>query len=322
VSWRVVAEKDFRDGIRSRWLWGLSLFFVAFIAGSTALFYTVTGSGEGGATSKDLFGLFAGAGFLSFSYTGLLAFALVFIALITSYASVVGERDSGTLKLLLSLPHSRRDVVVGKVLGRSVVVVAPVLLGFLVAAVVMVVVGVRVNFGTYLPQVLLTALLAVVFVAVGVGLSASAGTSRRATLTAFGLYFLFSVLWASVPSGAVSLVNEVRKALGMETIAAATRVKLQLFLKHLNPLRAYETLVAQVYFAADAASSSGSQLPPDVQARILKAGFGTRIVIQEQGLFADSLPIYLSTGFMFVVLLTWGLLPPLLGFLAFDDADL
>jgi ABC-2 type transport system permease protein len=319
VSWRVVAEKDFRDAVRSRWLWGLSLFFVAFIAGSTALFYTVVGSGDGAATSKDLFGLFAGAGFLSFSYTGLLAFALVFIALITSYAAVVGERDSGTLKLLLSLPHSRRDVVVGKVLGRSGVVVAPVVLGFLVAAVVMVVAGVRVNFGTYLPQVLLTSLLGVVFVAVGVGLSASARTSRRATLTVFGLYFLFSVLWASVPSGVVSLVNEARKALGMETIAAATEVKLQLFLKHLNPLRAYETLVAQVYFAAQ---SGSSQLPPDVQARILKAGFGTRVVIQEQGLFADSLPLYLSTGFMFVVLLAWGVVPPLLGFLAFDDADL
>jgi ABC-2 type transport system permease protein len=41
------------------------------------------------------------------------------VGVVVGYNAVSGGRESGSLKLLLSLPHSRADVVFGKVVGRG-----------------------------------------------------------------------------------------------------------------------------------------------------------------------------------------------------------
>ena len=57
MTWSAVARKDFEDAVRSRWLWGLSAFFFAFIGGTTAVFFGWILSGsQGQATSDSLFG--------------------------------------------------------------------------------------------------------------------------------------------------------------------------------------------------------------------------------------------------------------------------
>jgi ABC-2 type transport system permease protein len=306
MSWQAVAQKDFEDAIRSRWLWGLSAFFLLFFGGTTALFYVYVAGPD--ANSDSLFGLFA-SGFLSFSYTGFLAFALAFIALITSYGAIVDERESGTLKLLLSLPHDRRDVVAGKIAGRSAVVVIPALVGFLIALVALLATGTRIVPGHFFPQIALTALLAVAFVSIGVGVSASADSGRQATLGTLGLYFLFALLWSFVARGFPQLLTEVAKRLpGLEPLSGALTVKLRLFVKYLNPLRAYETLVAEVYFG------------DPIQARLVKEGLFTQM--QAQQVLQDGLPVYLTGPFIFAVLLAWIVVPPVLGYWGFRDQDL
>jgi ABC-2 type transport system permease protein len=306
MSWQAVAQKDFEDAVRSRWLWGLSAFFLLFFGGTTSLFYAYLGGPE--ATSDSLFGLFA-SGFLSFSYTGFLAFALAFIALITSYGAVIDERESGTLKLLLSLPHARRDVIAGKIAGRSAVVVIPALVGFLIALVALLATGTRIIPGHFFPQVALTALLAVAFVSIGVGVSASATSGRQATLGTLGMYFLFALLWSFVARGFPQLLTEIAKRVpGADPLSAALTVKLRLLVKYLNPLRAYETLVAEVYFG------------DPVQARLVKEGFFTQA--QAAPVLQESLPVYLTGPFIFAVLLAWIVVPPVLGYWSFRDQDL
>ena len=307
MSWQAVAQKDFEDAIRSRWLWGLSVFFLLFFGGTTALFYAYVATGSD-ASSDSLFGLFA-SGFLSFSYTGFLAFALAFIALITSYGAVIDERESGTLKLLLSLPHDRRDVVAGKIAGRSAVVVIPALVGFLIALIALLATGTRIVPGHFFPQVGLTALLAVAFVSIGVGVSASASSGRQATLGTLGLYFLFALLWSFVARGFPQLLTEIAKRVpGLAPLSDPLTVKLRLFVKYLNPLRAYETLVAEVYFG------------DPIQARLVKEGFFAQA--QAAPVLQESMPVYLSGGFIFAVLLGWIVVPPLLGYWSFRDQDL
>jgi ABC-2 type transport system permease protein len=320
VTWQVVARKDFRDAIRSRWLLGLGIFFLVIIAGTTGGFYffiaDVTG-GEAELTSRLLYGTFIGTGLISLSYTGLLAFVLAFLALVSSYNSLVGERESGTLKLLLALPHDRRDLVVGKLLGRSAVVVLPVLVGFVLAVLLMIAAGARVQFDTFLPQVGLTALLAVTFVSIGVGVSAATGSGRRATLTSLGLYFVLSLLWSLIAQGVPRIVTEARKLVGMDALSSAASLKLRLFVKYLNPMTAYETIVAQVYFGADGSETAG------LQARLIKEGQAGQLqAIQAFRESPETLPVYLSVQFIFFVLLAWTVLPPILGYLAFRDADL
>ncbi len=70
-------------------------------------------------------------GFLGFPLQTLVPIA----ALITGYMAVVGERRSGSIKLLLGLPPNRADVVFGKLLGRATVIGTAIALAFVTALV-------------------------------------------------------------------------------------------------------------------------------------------------------------------------------------------
>ncbi|AKU08976.1 MULTISPECIES: ABC transporter permease [Haloferax] len=302
-----VARKDFRDALRSRWLLGLTLFFALLIGGSTALFYGVLLSGAG-ANSETLFGLTtAPGGLFNFSYAGMLGFVLALIALVTAHGSLIDERESGTIKLLLSLPNSRRDVVFGKLVGRTLVVIISMLVGFVVALFAMLFTGGQVMFVSYAGQVALSGLLATAFVSIGVWLSATSASQRQALFGTVGLYFIFAVLWSTVATGVPRLVNWVIEQLGLTALTAPQIVQMRLFIKYLNPLRAYETLVAELY-------------GPAVAARLFKAGLGERLAIEAT--FSEALPFYFTGPFILAILLAWIVVPPLLGYRAFQKADL
>ena len=306
MSWQAVARKEFRDAIRSRWLHGSTLFFALFLGGASALFFGVLIGPENRQVSN-LFGFFANLGVFSFSFPGLLALVLGFIALSTSYGSITGERETGSIKLLLSLPNSRLDAVVGKFLGRSAVVVAALLVGFLLAFAVLIATGTRLELGSFVPQVALTALLGMAFVSIGLGISALAGSNREATLATMGLYLVFAVLWGSVSEGIPKLINYVAEQIGVGSVSELTRVQLGVFLKYLNPLKTYETLAAQLYYGA-------------AQARLVSATFGEQNALGP--ILQESIPFYFSGWFLFVVLIAWIVLPVAVGYWAFERADL
>jgi ABC-2 type transport system permease protein len=307
VTWRAVARKDFRDAIRSRWLFGTTAFFVLFVGGATALVFGLL-LPPGLRDASNLFGFFANLGFFSLSFPGLLALILGFIGLSTSYGAIIDERSSGSLKLMLSLPNSRRDVVLGKLLGRSAVVVAALLAGFLAAFVGILATGTSVDYGAFLPHVALTALLGVVFVAVGLGISAAADTNREATLATLGLYLIFAVLWTSLAEGIPRLLSLVAEQIpGLTAFDAVTMAKLGLFLKYVNPLTTYETLAAQVYYGA-------------AQARSVSASYAEQVALQS--VFQEGVPFYFSGWFLMLVLLAWIVVPVALGYYSFEKADL
>ncbi|MDZ7850465.1 MAG: ABC transporter permease subunit [Halodesulfurarchaeum sp.] len=58
------------------------------------------------------------------------------MALIAGYLAIAGERESGSLKILLGLPPSRGEVLAGKFLGRAAVVGIGVAAGFAISGVV------------------------------------------------------------------------------------------------------------------------------------------------------------------------------------------
>ena len=306
MSWQAVARKEFRDAIRSRWLHGSTLFFALFIGGAAALFFGVL-IGPDGRQVSNLFGFFANLGVFSFSFPGLLALVLGFIALSTSYGSITDERETGSIKLLLSLPNSRLDAMVGKFLGRSAVVVVALLVGFLVVFAVLIATGARLELGSFVPQVALTTLLGMAFVSVGLGISALASSNREATLATMGLYLVFAVLWGSVSEGIPKLINYAAEQVGAGGVSELTRVKLGMVLKYLNPLKIYETLAAELYYEP-------------AQARLVSATFGEQAALGP--VLQESIPFYFYGGFLFVVLIAWIVLPVTIGYWAFRSADL
>ncbi|WP_144904877.1 ABC transporter permease [Halobellus captivus] len=306
MSWQAVANKEFRDAIRSRWLHGSTLFFALFIGGAAALFFGVL-LGPGARQVSNLFGFFANLGVFSFSFPGLLALVLGFIALSTSHGSITEERESGSIKLLLSLPNSRLDAVLGKLVGRSAVVVVALLVGFFVTFLTLLATGTRLELGSFVPHIALTALLGVAFVSIGLSLSALADSNREATLATMGLYLVFAVLWGSISEGIPKLLNYTAEQVGMGSLSEVLRVKIGVFLKYLNPLKTYETLAAQLYYPAE-------------QARLVSTAFGEQAVLTP--VLQESIPFYFSGWFLFLILLAWIVVPVAVGYWAFERADL
>lgn len=325
MTWIAVARKDFQDAIRSRVLISLSVFFVVLLGGVSGVFAYVL-EDPGRISSQRLFGLFGRAGgSVQFSFVGFLGFLLGFIALITAYASIVGEQESGTLKILLSLPHSRRDVILGKLAGRSTVVAVPALAGFVVSMLVLVGFGVTVDFETLVPQVFLTLLFAVVFVAIAVGISAASETNRQTTLTAVGLYVLFSLFWASLTSAVPRSSSWILEQLGRDPLSFETSIKIALAIKWFNPMRAYEALAASLY--ADSLVSARSLVVNSNQKILLcQLADGQARRTLRQGVTCQNptgtLPLYFSDAAMGAVLVFWLVAPLVYGYYVFEGRDL
>jgi ABC-2 type transport system permease protein len=312
-SVRVVAEKDFRDAVRSRALLVLGVVFVVFFASAAYFFADQVSQALQNAANASNASQAQGAqqvrdsltsdAFLA-TLTQITRLLIPLTGIVVSYAALVGERESGTMKLLLALPHSRRSVVVGKLLGRSGVVAVPVLLGFLVAAPVFPILGVTLKPVGFLAFALATALVGVVFVAISLGASAAAPTARRAVVGVVGLYVLFTLLWGQFSNAIFRQIAD-RTDLGNEAL-----IQTFLVLRHLNPVRAYESLVASV----------GPQSPLEARTSVF-SGLQGQFFAQtlEQG---SGLPIYLTDPALVVYLLLWVVVPVALGYWAFERADL
>jgi ABC-2 type transport system permease protein len=292
MTWQAVARKDFRDSLRSRWLWVISVIFVGLFIGS-AYFLGSNLNGSSGKVTSDAF--------LGLLGDKIVALLIPLIALVVAYSAIIGERKSGTMKLLLSLPHSRQDVIVGKAVGRSGVVTVPILLGLVVAAVVLVVYGVSIKLMSYLLFTFLTIALGVVFVSLAVGISAAASTNRRAMVGSVGLYVLFTVFWKNVRSVLLMLNNKLSLGWNMMNM-----IEYGLFVKFFNPVRAYQTLVAALY-----ANST-------LQARLYDAGRIGPLIAKRIG----TAPFYLSDSVVVAQFLLWLLIPIAIGYYIFKNTDL
>lgn len=198
MSWAAVAKKDFQDALRSRALWGISVLFVllsVLTAYAYASFPDQLGIGE--TTGKGL------AFFLASNITLFVSITAIVIA----YKSIAGERESGSIKLLLALPHTRGEVVAGKVLGRSGVLSIPVVLGLLIGGLVgSAIIG---SFDLTALGLLLgvSILFALVYISVVVGLSATTGSTTRASVLTIGFFFVFELFWSVATLGIVYVGN-------------------------------------------------------------------------------------------------------------------
>ena len=139
------------------------------------------------------------------------AFFLPILVLGTAvgYQSVVGERDSNTIRYLLGLPGTRRELMSGKVIARvGVVVAAIVAVLFLTEAIVLLRLGTP-HLNSFLIGAGWVILVGVVWTTFVVGVSAAVSSQYRALAVVLGVYLLFSTnngLWGAVVRPLIGLV--------------------------------------------------------------------------------------------------------------------
>lgn len=216
---------------------------------------------------------------------------LPLVAVAGAYLAVAGERESNTARFLLSQPTARHSVVLGKFLSRGLTLAVALLVAVLVGVGFVVAlyptlepVAVAKFFG-------LSLLLVSAYVSVSVGISAASASRSRAISATMGLYFVTVVL--TVFQG-FSIESALRWVLG-DLLGLGISDELYAGIVAVaSPAEAYLNSTLAIFS------------PENFQA------------IQVSG----SLPFYLETWFMIVVLLLWTAVPLALGISAFERAEI
>ncbi|WP_435180060.1 ABC transporter permease subunit [Halorussus sp. AFM4] len=214
MSWRVVAERDALDPHRSRSGW---VYLAVY-----ALLFGLLGY------------LSAGSVPLGASLATVAAYFVPLTALTAGYQAVVGSRQNGGLRVVLSFPHTRREVVVGTAVGRAVVIATLVTISFAVAALIRLVTDGVPDLGVLAVAWALSVALGAAVASFSVALSASVRTTNRAAVLAFGSFLLFAGLWGQIPTAVRFVLNGFSFPSGPtpEWVAAFAQ---------LNPTTAFQT---------------------------------------------------------------------------------
>ncbi len=114
-----LAGKEFRDGLRNRWIIGATLLLAAL-----AFALALLGSAPTGTLGVKPLAVTV------VSLASLTIFLVPLVALLLSYDSIVGEVERGTMLLLLTYPLTRTQLLMGKVLGHSAIITVATVLGY------------------------------------------------------------------------------------------------------------------------------------------------------------------------------------------------
>ncbi|MFC6974490.1 ABC transporter permease subunit [Halomicroarcula sp. GCM10025709] len=270
MSWRNIARKDIYEAKRSTGIWLFSALSIVLFVGY-ALVHTYLGESTFAAFTVGL--------------ARVTAVCLPLLGLLLGYKSIIHERTNGSLFLVLSAPQSRKDLVVGTMVGRVLVLLVPTLVSIALAGAV----G-AIRYGTegalYYPWFLLvTALYGVAFVGLAVGLSLSTTVDRWITLGAFGGYVLLVPFWNSFHSLTMLVLHRFDVGVFADMPDWALLFRLS------TPTEAYY--------------------------RLLNVGFDINKAARYLGG-----PVYVDWWMGLVVLLAWCVLPMVLGYQRFETADL
>jgi len=272
MSWHVIARKNVHDAGRSRTVRLLAgLLFVAFCG--YAVGHTYVGPDR----------------FLPFlqGLATLVGSLLPLLAILLGYKSIVTERESGSLLLTLSLPHSRRDVVAGTFAGRAALLLVPTLFALVLAGAIGVV-----RYGTdgavlYPWFLLATVLYGVAFLGIAIGLSMTTTADRWITLGAVGGYLLLVQAWDNFHTVTLLFLHRFDFGVLIDMPDWA------LFFRLVKPSESYY--------------------------RLLRAGFDVDLAGRY---VADGVPAYVDWWAAAALLVAWCLVPLALGFRRFGTADL
>lgn len=191
-----IAGKEFWDRIRNRWVLAVALVFTAF-----ALSIAYFGAAQQGSV-----------GFRSIEVTiaslvSLVIYLVPLIALVLGFDAIVGERERGSLDLLLSMPITRFELLLGKYLGLAAALTFSTVAGFgLVGMVLAAQLDLNALFH-YFGFMLSSVLLGCAFLSLAVMVSVFAADRTRASGLAIALWFFFVLIFDLLLLGALVITG-------------------------------------------------------------------------------------------------------------------
>lgn len=189
---RTIAAKEFRDRIRSRWVLAVAVVFTVF-----ALVIAYFGAAQQGAVG------FRSIDVTIASLVSLVIYLIPLIALILGFDAIVGERERGSMDLLLSMPITRLELLLGKYLGLALALTAATVSGFGLVGGILAVQMPAASLFHYVGFMASSILLGLVFLALAILLSTYAGDRTRASGAAIGFWFFFVLVFDLLLLGAL-----------------------------------------------------------------------------------------------------------------------
>lgn len=184
-----LAGKEFTDGIRNRWVLAITCLLSLF-----ALSLVFLGSAPVGNVKANPIAI------IIVSLASLNIFLLPLIALLLAYDSLVGEIENGTMLLLLSYPVARWQIVFGKYLGQSLILIVAVLISYSIAALAIIFSHEKIAWTwtfwqPYFSMSLSSIALGMAFLAIGYLISAISRERARAAGMAIGTWLLLVLIY-------------------------------------------------------------------------------------------------------------------------------
>jgi Cu-processing system permease protein len=185
-----IAFKELRDRLRNRWVLAVAAVFTAL-----ALVIVYFGGAQQGAVGM------RSIEFTIASLVSLVIYLIPLIALLLGFDAVVGERERGSLDLLLSLPVTRLEVLLGKYLGLAAALSLSTLGGFGLVAILLATQIGTAGLEPFMSFMFSSVLLGLAFLSLAVMLSVLARDRARASGLAIALWFFFVLVFDLVLLG-------------------------------------------------------------------------------------------------------------------------
>ncbi|WP_218043902.1 ABC transporter permease [Halomicrobium sp. LC1Hm] len=211
------------------------------------------------------------------------------------FKSIVGERTSGSIRILLGQPGTRRSVVYGTYLGRLLILATTVLLALAVMAVVVAFGFGIIGFINVLGGTIALLLFAFAWIGLTVGVSSFVASETRAIGLVMGIYAVVEPLWRNLILRlfAVVFTGTTQTPSQATVFYSLEEPTWYLYVNRLSPAEAFNA--ARYYI-------------PDL---IESIWYGTTI----SGPHAPNV-------FGVLVLIGWATIPVFLGYRRFEGADL
>jgi Cu-processing system permease protein len=177
----IIAKKEIMDNVRNLWIIIMTVIFVVLTIAMSAL------------------GSYFSEGWQDLGITITLMMSIVqllvpIIALMLGYAAIVGEIEKGSMNMMISLPTSRLEIVLGKIIGLGCVLSFSIIVGFGLAGIIIGIMVPGANYVEYLIFIFATILIGIVYLNVAFFFSTLFKKRSAALGGAIFLWFFFNMI--------------------------------------------------------------------------------------------------------------------------------